>query len=165
MTDNRGFTLIELLSVIAILSVFTGVFAYNLGAVNGRAVAAAATGIVKSVNLAEASTQAYGDTTLTIYIENGTIRAEVSGNGRRNDSVISDNGCALYISMGEADDPGYSSEYTRMRSGDKITLVFDRSTGGIAETGPYVRNIRVVKGKYVKNVRLYPHTGKAEING
>lgn len=189
--ENKGFTLVELVIVIALLSIFIGIFTLNIGNITGYDAKECYKNISSAITSAKIQTlgkaKETGDIYLQIYKDTSDKRVYVqtvtnAGSSSTGSPEIMDkkkltkrgnvNVKFVYIK----DDDTLSDEVTA-ETGSELNICYNRATGAIVaqgikkpdgsgNTSSYrVKYIYVTGGSHKYTIELIPSTGKVKING
>lgn len=167
---NEGFTLIELVVILAMMSIFIGIFAYNIGQITGYNAKECYKKISTAITQAKVSTlgkaKETGDMYLQIYRDQGTDRIYIQTvtNGKSSSPTITDK---TKITKRSGVKVGYqlkgSSDITDAVDGAELNICFNRATGAIVNTdgsASSLQYIHITAGTYKYTIELIPSTGK-----
>lgn len=165
LKDNRGMSLVELIVVVAILAVMVGVGLTTFSAVSGADVRECSGDMYSAIGRTRISTMGKKSTRLIISKDAADggiyVQEEIEGNlGDRKRIGKSS------VSVNYIEDNGSGGQTTvNLTPGAELILAFDRGSGAFKEISPstYCTGITVSKGSHVRNITLYPVTGKISI--
>lgn len=163
--NNRGFSLIELVVVIAIGIILTLAMTLSLRTVSGTAVKQCAKEIKSIINKTKSSTMGKDEVTLTLSMdEKGALYAYLNqkdGTGSVSEEKSKVGRSNLDIKYTLTDASG-ASEVRTMKSGDSITIQFDRGSGRLSynDDGTCCTKIEISKNSTKRTVTIYKETGK-----
>lgn len=172
---NEGFTLIELVVIIAMMSIFIGIFAYNIGNITGYNAKECYKKLSSAITQAKVNTlgkaKETGDMYLQIYRNRSDDRVYIQTvtNGKSTTPVIVGK---TKITKRSGVKVGYqlkgSSDVTDATDGAELNICFNRATGAIVNTNgtpSTLQYIVITAGSYKYTIELIPSTGKIVLTG
>ena len=166
--DNKGLSLIEVIIVICIMTVFVGIVSVGVGSVMTKPADECAEKLVSSINNARVS--AMGKMNYELIIKQDGDKAEIFIEVNGKSTRIGKKGIEVTCTKAKKDGTSASSFY--LNSAQKVTLSFDRSTGGFkpvkigdssVDPDYYLTQIVVTMGSRSSTIKLVPITGKVKI--
>ncbi len=164
--NNKGFSYVELIIVLAILAVLIGMVSISMGLISRTNVAKAADKLENTLNQARTTAMARGSSQGSIKIRCGNDGWYYYSVGNGEEVKLVSTQATISLSYTDTSGGSASVVTSELTSGGAVTISFNQSTGAfntIPGTTYYWENIKIQNGDKVAEIKLYPHTGKCEI--
>lgn len=172
--DNKGFTLVELVIVIAMLSIFLGIFVTNIGRITGYNAKECYKKITSAITAEKINTlgkaKKTGERYLQIYRDTATDRIYVQTVTNANTTgvtptVIDKTKLTKRSGVKVGYETSDGSTVDDVVSGSELNICFNRATGAMVNldagyTPSTLKYIYITAGRYKYTIELEPRTGK-----